>query len=52
MFLCRESGNEKGMTELGKPLEEPLIEILPAEDPVPDREPVPVGPSLDDADDE
>jgi hypothetical protein len=41
---------EQGMTELGKPLEEPLIEILPAEDPVPSREPVPVGPAEDDQD--
>jgi hypothetical protein len=40
------------MTELGKPLDDPLIEILPAENPVPDREPVPVGPSADDPEDE
>ncbi len=41
------------MTEIGKPLEVPAIEILPAEDPIPEPEPVPatVGPP-DDADDE
>ena len=32
------------MTEIGQPLEEPDVEILPVEDPVPAREPVPVGP--------
>jgi hypothetical protein len=40
------------MTELGQPLEGPLIEILPVEDPVPRREPIPVGPAEDDAHDE
>jgi hypothetical protein len=32
------------MTEIGKPEEDPLIEILPAEEPVPERELVPAGP--------
>ena len=49
------------MTEIGIPLAEPFIEILPAEEPVPaaepavpDRVPVPVGPAapgLEDRDD-
>jgi hypothetical protein len=39
------------MTEIGRPLAEPFIEILPAEEPVPaepdvpERVPVPVGPA-------
>lgn len=43
------------MTEIGQPLEEPFIEILPVEVPVPEAEPlavpVPVGPDYGEEDD-
>lgn len=34
--------------DIGKPEEQPMIEILPAKTPVPEREKVPAGPPAED----